>query len=93
VGSALHDDPFFKRSSHTVAQVGLKCVMHTLAGEEVDEGLWDVCFGPFRLGQTNERIPRIEDHKGRTVRKTLSPYVPGWTDVLAIHLSATGTAR
>jgi hypothetical protein len=43
-----------------------------LAGEEVDEGLWDVCFGPLRLGRTNERILRIKDNKGRTVRKTLS---------------------
>jgi putative acetyltransferase len=33
----------------------------TLAGEEVDEGLWDVCFGPPRLGRMNEHILRIED--------------------------------
>jgi hypothetical protein len=50
------------------------CVTHTLAGEyvgleEVDDGLWDVYFGPVRLGRMNERIRRIEDHKGRTVRR------------------------
>ena len=50
------------------------CVTHTLAGEyvgleEVDEGLWDVYFGPVKLGRMNERILRIEDHKGRIVRR------------------------
>ena len=50
------------------------CVTHTLAGEsvgleEIDDGLWDVYFGPVKLGRMNERILRIEDHKGRTVRR------------------------
>src|SRR5437588_11495623 len=50
------------------------CVTHTLAGEyvgleEVDDGFWDVYFGPVKLGRMNERILRIEDHKGRTVRR------------------------
>jgi putative transposase len=50
------------------------CVTHTLAGEyvgleEVDDGLWDVYFGPVKLGRMDERILRIEDHKGRTIRK------------------------
>jgi transposase InsO family protein len=50
------------------------CVTHTLAGEhvgleEVDDGFWDVYFGPLKLGRMNERILRIEDHKGRTVRR------------------------
>ena len=44
------------------------CVTHTLAGEdvgleEVDDGRWDVYFGPLKLGRMNERILRIEDHK------------------------------
>ena len=30
---------------------------------------WDVYFGPVKLGRMNERILRIEDHKGRTVRR------------------------
>jgi transposase InsO family protein len=52
------------------------CVTHTLAGEhvgleEVGDGLWDVYFGPLKLGRMDERILRIEDHKGRTVRKVL----------------------
>jgi putative transposase len=50
------------------------CVTHTLAGEyvgleEVHDGLWDVYFGPVKLGRMNERILRIEDSKGRTVRR------------------------
>jgi len=46
-------------------------VTHTLGGEyvgleEVDNDLWDVYFGPLRLGRFNERTLRIEDHLGRT---------------------------
>ena len=57
------------------------CVTHTLAGEyvgleEVGDGLWDVYFGPLKLGRMDERRLQIEDHKGRTVRKTVSPMWP-----------------
>ena len=57
------------------------CVTHTLAGEyvglvEVGDGLWDVYFGPLKLGRMDERIRRIEDHKGRTVRKQVLPMSP-----------------
>jgi transposase InsO family protein len=57
------------------------CVTHTLAGEyvgleETDNGLWEVYFGPLKLGRMDERILRIQDHKGRTVRKTVSPMSP-----------------
>ena len=53
------------------------CVTHTLAGEyvgleEVDDGCWDVYFGPLKLGRMDERLLRIEDHKGRTVRRPTS---------------------
>jgi hypothetical protein len=54
------------------------CVTHTLAGEyvgleEVDSGLWDVYFGPVKLGRMDERLLRIEDHKSRTVRRSSPP--------------------
>ena len=57
------------------------CVTHTLAGEyvgleEVGDGLWDVYFGPLKLGRMDERRLQIEDHAGRFVRKTLSPMSP-----------------
>jgi hypothetical protein len=53
----------------------------TLAGEyvgleEVDDGLWDVYFGPVKLGRMDERRLQIEDHKGRWARKRLSPMSP-----------------
>jgi len=56
-------------------------VTHTLAGEyvgleEVGDGLWDVYFGPLKLGRLNERRLQIEDHNGRFVRKTMSPMSP-----------------
>ena len=58
---------------------------HTLAGEyvgleEVDDGLWDVYLGPLKLGRMNERLLRIEDHQGRTVRRR-SPGRAGETAV------------
>lgn len=54
------------------------CVTHTLAGEyvgleEVDDGVWDVYFGPVKLGRMDERTLRIEDHKGRLIRKKCHP--------------------
>lgn len=57
------------------------CVTHTLAGEyvgleEVGDGLWDVYFGPLQLGRMDERRQQIEDHKGRFIRKTVSPMSP-----------------
>lgn len=52
------------------------CVTHTLAGEyvgleEIGDGLWDVYFGPVKLGRMDERRQQIEDHKGRFARKVL----------------------
>lgn len=57
------------------------CVTHTLAGEyvgleEIDDGIWDVYFGPVKLGRMDERTLRIEDHKGRLIRNSLSPMSP-----------------
>ena len=57
------------------------CVTQTLGGEyvgleEVDDGLWDVYFGPIKLGRMDERKLRIEDHKGRWVRKQVLPMSP-----------------
>lgn len=49
-------------------------VSTTLAGdyvglEEVDNNLWDVWFGPMRIGRFHERLFRIEDAYGRLRRK------------------------
>jgi hypothetical protein len=36
--------------------------------EEIDDGLWDVYFGPLKLGRLHERLMCIEDHLGRLKR-------------------------
>jgi len=36
--------------------------------EEIDDGLWDVYFGPLMIGRLHERHMRIEDHLGRLAR-------------------------
>lgn len=56
-------------------------VTHTLGGEyvgleEVGDGLWDVFFGPLKLGRLDERRRRIEDHKGRWIRRQVLPMSP-----------------
>lgn len=37
--------------------------------EEIDDGLWDVYFGPMKLGRLHERHMQIEDHLGRLKRR------------------------
>lgn len=49
-------------------------VTSALAGEyvgleEVDDGQWDVFFGPLKLGRLHERLMRIEDHLGHIKRR------------------------
>jgi hypothetical protein len=36
--------------------------------EEIDDGIWNVYFGPMKLGRFNERNMRIEDQFGRLKR-------------------------
>lgn len=56
-------------------------VSHVLGGEyvgleEVDNELWNVHFGPLRLGVFHERKLVIEDGLSRTDRRKLSPMSP-----------------
>jgi len=56
-------------------------VSHVLEGEyvgleEIDDGVWEVYFGPLRLGRLNERDMRIEDVLGRKRRRRLLPMSP-----------------
>jgi len=37
--------------------------------EEIDEGLWEVFFGPVWLGRLHETTCRIVDHLGRAARR------------------------
>ena len=48
-------------------------VSHVCAGEyvgleEIDDGIWNLYFGPLRLGRLHERHMRIEDEYGRLKR-------------------------
>ena len=36
--------------------------------EEIDDGIWNVYFGPLKLGRLHERHMRIEDEYGRLKR-------------------------
>jgi hypothetical protein len=54
-------------------------VAHVLGGEyvgleEVGDDVWDVYFGPLRLGQLDERKGTIEDALGRRARNRVSPH-------------------
>jgi len=49
-------------------------VSHVLEGtyvglEEIDARIWDVHFGPLRLGRLDERTMRIEDELGKKTRR------------------------
>ncbi len=49
-------------------------VSQTLGGEqigltEIDDGEWDVSYGPLRLGRFHERTRTIEDALGRQYRR------------------------
>jgi len=39
--------------------------------EEIDDGIWNVYFGPLKLGRLLERHMRIEDAYGRLRRRTV----------------------
>jgi putative transposase len=56
-------------------------ISHTCAGEQigfeaVDHGIWDVYFGPVKLGRLLEETMRIEDDRGRIKRNPVSPISP-----------------
>ena len=48
--------------------VSTTCVGEYVGLEEIDEGVWNVYFGPLKLGQLLERHMRIEDALGRLKR-------------------------
>ena len=39
--------------------------------EKIDDGIWNVYFGPLKLGRLNEQHMRIEDEQGRLKRKNV----------------------
>ena len=49
--------------------VSIVCVGEYVGLEEIADGLWNVYFGPLRLGRLHERHMRIEDEYGRLYRR------------------------
>jgi putative transposase len=51
--------------------VSIVCVGEYVGLEEIDNGIWNVYFGPLKLGRLLERYMRIEDQYGRLNRHTV----------------------
>jgi transposase InsO family protein len=51
--------------------VSITCAGEYVGLEEIDDGIWNVYFGPLRLGRLLERNMRIEDAYGRLKRHHL----------------------
>src|SRR6266545_2503297 len=49
--------------------VSIVCVGEYVGLEEIADGIWNVYFGPLRLGRLHERRMRIEDEYGRLYRR------------------------
>lgn len=49
--------------------VSIVCAGEYVGLEEIDDGIWNVYFGPLKLGRLHERHRRIEDEYGRLIRK------------------------
>ena len=48
--------------------VSTTCIGEYVGLEEIDDGIWNVYFGPLRLGRLLERHMQIEDAYGRLKR-------------------------
>ena len=57
------------RWNHRWVNVSTVCVGEYVGLEEIDDGIWNVYFGPLRLGRLLERHMRIEDAYGRLRRR------------------------
>lgn len=49
--------------------VSVTCAGEYVGLEEIDDGVWNVYFGPLKLGRLLERFMRIEDAYGRLKRR------------------------
>jgi hypothetical protein len=52
------------------AYVSITCAGEYVGLKEIDDGVWNVYFGPVKLGRLLERHMRIEDEYGRLKRKS-----------------------
>jgi len=51
--------------------VSIVCAGEYVGLEEIDDGLWNLYFGPLKLGRFHERHMRIEDEYGRLKRHSV----------------------
>ena len=56
------------RWNRSWVNVSTTCCGEYVGLEEIDDGVWNVYFGPLKLGRLLERQMRIEDHYGRLKR-------------------------
>jgi putative transposase len=56
------------RWQHDWVNVSALCAGDYVGLEEIDHGVWNVYFGPLKLGRFLERHRRIEDAYGRLLR-------------------------
>ena len=56
------------RWEHDWVNVSTVCAGDYVGLEEIDDGVWNVYFGPLKLGRFLERHRRIEDAYGRLLR-------------------------
>jgi putative transposase len=56
------------RWNHHWVNVSVTCIGEYVGLEEIDDGVWNVFFGPLKLGRLLERHMRIEDAYGRLSR-------------------------
>jgi putative transposase len=57
------------RWNHQWVNVSHTCVGEYVGLEEIDDGVWNVYFGPLKLGRLLERHMRIDDAYGRLKRR------------------------
>jgi putative transposase len=48
--------------------VSITCAGEYVGLEEIDNGIWNVYFGPVKLGRLIEERMRIEDEFGKVLR-------------------------
>jgi transposase InsO family protein len=51
--------------------ISIVCARQYVGFEEIDNGIWNLYFGPLKLGRLHERHMRIEDQYGRLRRRKL----------------------
>ena len=59
----------YRRWNKDWVNVSVVCTGEYVGLEEMDDGIWNVYFGPLKLGRFHERLMRIEDEYGRIKRK------------------------